>query len=400
MQNVINWRLKFSFPTGSDLTEFYKRKDFLMKAVIDKATFISGLYMPSKVSSNNSNIHQMLSNIQLDFYEDGRIVCKATDISSSVISEINGEVLEPGKVIVHGKVLYEQIYNMPNDKIQLSSDDSTLNIKCKGSEMNLNTMEDSDFVSVLMPDESEFKTFESTVFSELIQKTAYSVSNDDSKPHIMGIFLIFKDHIAKAVSTDGHKMSIAEYAYEGEFELPDGVILPKNGAMNFKTAIDSSGEILYMAHDPENKIMAIKVGNLFLTSKLIDSVFPPYEKVIPKYEDNKMVVPKAAFLQSLKRIYLLSGGSEAGVLFHLSKDNLKMEGINTAKGSIIEELEVDYQGDELDISFNIKFLDSIINRVDGEEFIFKFGDSSKAGVVITPVDNTSFMAVLMPLKIL
>lgn len=369
-----------------------------MKFTIEKLPFVSNLFIPQKVAEKNSSIQPILSNVQIEAFKSGKITIKATDMATSVFSTVECDVIKSGKVTISGKILYNLIKNFSNNLVDIERVNNQLMIKSGKSVFEINTMRDEDFPAIHLPEEKLFKSFESSIFVELINKTIFSVSTDDTKQHLTGIFVAIDEKIAKAVSTDGHRLSMSEYAYEGDFELPKGIIIPKKGASDIKDLLSSKSDNLLCTFEKDLKLLSVKNGNTILSVKIIDSKFPPYEQVIPKYDTDDVVIPKEIFSQAINRINLLSDGSESGVIFHLEEDNLVLTGTDTIKGKAKEEIDIDYQGEEFKIAFNIRFLEQIIKNIEGKEFIVNFG-GEKTAALVKAVDNSSFLAVIMPLKL-
>ena len=370
-----------------------------MKFQVEKNALYSGLTIPQKVTDGNPSLNPILENVFISADEQGVVSVSATDGFTSVISRFNAEVEVPGTTTVNGKTLFRLVSTLSGSEVSLEKKDNQLFIKNRRSEFELNAARDEDFPDIVFPSDDVFKSFEPVVMSELIEKTIYSVSVDDTKPHLMGIFFFCDNKIARSVSTDGHRLSLSEFAYEGEFSIPSGIIIPKKGASEIKQLADSGLSSMGLAYLTDRKLFAAKMGGTVLTVKTVDSKYPPYEAVIPKYDSNRIVIPLEPFTTALKRINVLSEQkSESGVIFSLSPDKLEMYGTDTLKGKSREELEVGYEGERVQVAFNMKFLDQILTKIDGSEF-FMFLGGSKDAALIKPVDNTSFLAVLMPLRI-
>lgn len=370
-----------------------------MKFNVEKDSLYSGLALPQKVTEGTSSINPILEHVLIHADSNGTVTISATDTSTSVISSFNAEVESEGSVTVNGKTLFKLVSTLSGNEVSLEKKDNQLHLKCRRSEFELNTARDDDFPEISFPDDSTFKSFEPVVMSELIDKTLYSVSTDDTKPHLMGVFFVCSDKIARCVSTDGHRLSLCEYAYDGDFSVPQGIILPKKGAAEIKQLADSGLQTMELSYIPEKKILGARMGGTTLTVKIVDSKYPPYEAVIPKYDSNQMVIPRESFLQAVKRISVLSEQkNESGVIFSVSSDRLEMFGTDTLKGKSHEEMEIGYQGEDITIAFNLKFMEQTLSRIDGSEFSIFLG-GPKAAALLKPVDNTSFLGVLMPLRI-
>jgi len=369
-----------------------------MKFEVQKSVLISGIFDCYKIADSGPNINPILTNLQLNALSDGTVTCIATDAAASVHSTFKSDVSKGGKATISAKLFYNIVSSMSGDSVTIEKVDNQVIIISQKAKFELNAMRDEDFPSIYIPAADAFSSFEPIVLSEIIDKTIFSVSNDDAKQHLTGIFMVCKDKIAIAVSTDGHRLTLSEYAYEGEFTLPAGIIIPKKAAKEIKRLADTNPDGIMLAYIQEKKMLAVKAGVTIMTVRIIDSKFPPYEQVIPDYKENVMVVPKSQMQASLKRIQLISEGSESGTILTLGKDLLKLTSTDVSKGKAFEEIEVDYQGEEFTIAFNIKFLDQILGKIEGPELKMTFG-GAKAAALVTPVDSTSFVAVIMPLKL-
>jgi len=369
-----------------------------MKISVNKSTFLNGIFMPQKISEGNASIQPILSNIQISAQSDGKIICKATDMSTSVVSEFAGEVFQPGTMTVNGKLLYQLASNLSGNEIEIQKNDTIVTIYSQKSHFEITSLRDDDYPVFSFYDDNLYTSFEAFILRELLDLTLFSAGTDESKPHLCGVYFITDKNIAKTVATDGHKLALAEYPYEGKFQVPAGIIIPRKGVTDIIKLLSDDNANIGLYYDKDNKILGIKSDSTKMNIKLVDSKFPPYEQVIPQYKENRLVVPKDEFLQALKRISLLFDTSDSGVIMNVEKDKVIMSGIDTIKGKGREEIEVDYTGEPMQLAFNIKFFEVIINKIKGKEYSM-FLHSPKSPVLFKPVDTTNFLAVLMPIRI-
>ena len=369
-----------------------------MKISVNKSTFLNGIFMPQKISEGNASIQPILSNIQIQAQSDGKIICKTTDMSTSIVSEFNAEVFQPRTMTVNGKLLYQLASNLSGNEIEIQKNDTIVTIFSQKSHFEITSLRDDDYPTFSFYEDSLYTSFEAFILKEILDLTLFSAGTDESKPHLCGVYFITDKNIAKTVATDGHKLALAEYPYEGKFQVPSGIIIPRKGVTDIIKLLSDEHSNIGLYYDKDNKIIGIKCENTKMNIKLVDSKFPPYEQVIPQYKDNKVVIPKDDFLQALKRISLLFDTSDSGVIINVEKDRIIMSGIDTIKGKGREEIEVDYVGEPIQLAFNIKFFEVIINKIKGKEFSM-FMHTPKSPVLFKPVDTTNFLAVLMPIRI-
>ena len=369
-----------------------------MKITLTKSNFLNGIFLAQKISEGNASIQPILSNIQLSAQSDGKILCQATDMSTSVMTEFQAEVFQDGKATVNGKLLYQLVSNLSGQEIQVEKKENSVYLISNKSKFELNALRDEDFPNFSFFNDSNYINFEAEIMKELLEHTVFASGMDETKPHLGGIYLVTDKGIAKAVATDGHKLALAEYPYEGKFNINNGIIIPKKGVNDLLKMLNDGSANIGLYFDKENKILGAKNNQTKMNIKLIDSKFPPYEQVIPQYQDNRMVIPKEEFLGALKRIGLLFEGSDAGVILKIKKDSIQMAGIDTLKGKGLEEIEVDYTGESMQIAFNIKFFETIVNKIQGKEFSM-FIHNAKSPALIKPIETSNFMAVLMPVRL-
>ena len=319
-------------------------------------------------------------------------------MSTSVTSEFQAEVFQPGTATINGKLLYQLVSNVAGKEVTLEKKENAITLTSHKSRFELNSLRDEDFPNFSFYEDSAYVGFESVILKELLEHTIFAVATDETKPHLGGIYLVTEKNIAKSVATDGHKLALAEYPYEGKFGVPSGIIIPRKGVNDILKMISEEGASVGLYYDKELKILGLKTETTKMNIKLIDSKFPPYEQVIPQYQENRLVMPKEDFLGALKRISLLFEGSDAGVILKIEKDVVVMNGIDTLKGKGTEEIEIDYSGEKMQIAFNIKFFETIVNKIQGKEFCV-FLHNSKSPALIKPVETSNFISVLMPIRL-
>ena len=341
----------------------------------------------------------ILSNVLLEV-GNGKLTITATDLDIIFIHQIsNIEILEEGKTTTSSSIMYDIVRkfssgkkinfsNPSENKLQLESEKSVFNLNCiNASEFPLT---DENF------NQNEF-VIKSKELLKLLNKCKFSVSNDETRHYLTGIFFHqtqIEDKIyLTAAATDSHRMSISKIRLQNKIEF-EPVILPKKTIFQLCSILED--------YDGDVKISNIKskikfdINDSILISKLIDGKFPNYVQVIPKENQKKLEIDLKLFLNSVDRVASVSLDKKDGVKFSLSKDLLNLSVNNTNSGDGKESLIVKFDHD-LDISFNSRYLIDVASQLDGEKIEIYLKETGLPALIKDPSDFDSIY-VVMPMK--
>ena len=341
----------------------------------------------------------ILSNILLDA-QNSRLTITATDLDLIFIHQLNNiEVLEEGKTTTTSSIMYDIIRKFSSGrKINLTlNEKNKLHLESDKSIFNLNCISASEFPVT----EEDFNQDEFVIKSKqllkLLNKCKFSISNDETRHYLSGIYIHkteFEDkNYLTAVATDSHRMSISKIRLDKDIVF-EPIILPKKTIFQLCSLLDN--------YDGEVKISNVKskikfeLNNSVLISKLIDGKFPNYIQVIPKNNQKKLEIDLKLFLNSVDRVASVSLDKKDGVKFILKKDSLNLSVNNTNSGDGKETLLVKFDHD-LEISFNSRYLIDIASQLDGEKVEIYFNDSGSPALLKDPGDFNSIF-VVMPMK--
>ena len=341
----------------------------------------------------------ILSNILLDA-QNSRLTITATDLDLIFIHQLNNiEVLEEGKTTTTSSIMYDIIRKFSSGKkINLTLNErNKLHLESDKSIFNLNCISASEFPVT----EEDFNQDEFVIKSKqllkLLNKCKFSISNDETRHYLSGIYIHkteFEDkNYLTAVATDSHRMSISKIRLDKDIVF-EPIILPKKTIFQLCSLLDN--------YDGEVKISNVKskikfeLNNSVLISKLIDGKFPNYIQVIPKNNQKKLEIDLKLFLNSVDRVASVSLDKKDGVKFILKKDSLNLSVNNTNSGDGKETLSVKFDHD-LEISFNSRYLIDIASQLDGEKVEIYFNDSGSPALLKDPGDFNSIF-VVMPMK--
>ena len=341
----------------------------------------------------------ILSNILLDA-KNSKLTITATDLDLIFIHDLNNiEISEEGKTTTTSSIMHDIVRKFSSGKkINLTLNNSNkLHLESDKSIFNLNCIDASEFP---LTDENfnqnEF-VLESKQLLKILNKCKFSVSNDETRHYLSGIYIHqteFDDkNYLTAVATDSHRMSISKIRINEKINF-EPIILPKKTIFQLCSLLDNyDGEI--KISNAKSKIK-FEIQNSILISKLIDGKFPNYIQVIPKNNKKKLEVDLKLFLDCVDRVASVSLDKKDGVKFNLTKDNLNLSVNNANSGDGNEMIPINFDH-ELEISFNSRYLIDVASQIDGEKIELYFNDSGSPALIKDPSDYNSIF-VVMPMK--
>jgi DNA polymerase III subunit beta len=367
-----------------------------MDIKIQKATFLKGLYLAQGIADRKSTT-ATLANVLLRSEGKDAIICAATDLRTSMVAEVQADVIGEGGISIGAKHLYEIVKNLPGDTLQLKkSDNNWAEIRAGKAKYRVVGMSDRDFPRMPNYREVKFVEVDASTFSEMINKTLFSVSTDDTRHHLSGIYFESDGKRARMVSTDGHRLSKVERELGNGPILDKGVIIPRKGVMEIRRlieGIDGTCDIGFA----QNSIFA-KAKDVVLCVNLVDAQFPPYDQVVPKDNDKNIELNRVSFLESLKRVAIMSSERSWGIRFDLSKDRLRIMSDNPDLGEAQEDLEISYAGNDLTVGFNARYFIDVLGEMDEEQVVLELNGELDPGLIRSHKGD-DYVGVVMPMRI-
>ena len=375
-----------------------------MKLQLSKTNFVKSLSFVQNIVESKATI-PILANVLLEA-KQGRLNVSATDMDITIFDKIKVNNIESeGSTSVPAQTLYNVIKELSDDNpINLSYDQNSKKLSLDSS--------NSKFVFSCLPKEEfpissneTFKTnfdLESDLLKEIIDKTYFATSNEETRYYLNGLYLhtttLNNKNYLRTVATDGHRL--AQYQINTPQAIVKnnfGVIIPKKLIFELRKLIDDlKGNIKIELSERKIKL---SFNETIIISKLIDGKFPDYEKVIPKNTSNAFSINRKKFLESINRISTISSEKSKAIKLNLNKDKLTISASNLEEGgSGIEEITIKYSGPTLDIGFNSGYLKEIINQLTLDEITILFSDST-APTIIKDASKAESLYVLMPMRV-
>jgi DNA polymerase-3 subunit beta len=255
-------------------------------------------------------------------------------------------------------------------------------------------MPDRDFPKVPDHREATYATVESAVLREMIERTLFSICNDETRFHLNGVFFESDGSKARMVSTDGHRLSKVERTIANGPKLSAGVIIPKKGLLEIKKVLEQG---------PSAKL-AVKTPHVFLVQddiaiavKLIDAQFPPYEQVIPRDHKKIITVDRLRLIDALRRAQLMSSETR-GVKIAAAHEGVTITSDNPDLGEVREELEAEYNSEPIAIGFNPKYVVELLTQMSSDQVTIALGGELDPGL-LRPLTGDDYLGVVMPMRI-
>ena len=365
-----------------------------MEFKIAKSEFLRGLRLAQGIADRKSTM-PMLANVLLRTQGKNQLLVAATDLNVSLTAELKSNNVTEGGITLGAKNLHELIANAPGDEVTLKkTDNHWAEIKSAKVTYKVVGMPDRDFPKVPDHREATYATLESAVLREMIDRTLFSVSNDETRFHLNGVYFESDGSKARMVSTDGHRLSKVERTIANGPKLSAGVIIPKKGLLEMKKVLDAG---------PQCKL-AIKTPHLFLVQddiaiavKLVDAQFPPYDQVIPKDHKKVITIDRARLIDSLRRAQLMSSETR-GVKISATKDGVTVASDNPDLGEVREELDAEYDGEPIAIGFNPKYVVELLGQMSADQVTLSLGGELDPGL-LKPLQGDDYLGVVMPMRI-
>jgi DNA polymerase-3 subunit beta len=338
----------------------------------------------------------ILSNVLLE-KQGSRLTLLATDIEIQITThiEVGGE--NDGAFTVSAKKLQDILRSLPESTpVDLSLEDKQIMVKAGRSRFKLQTLPAGDFPTMTLADNMVSQlVISQKQFRQLLAKTQYAMATQDVRYYLNGLLLLLEGSELRSVATDGHRLAYASVSNEGNWPRHE-MILPRKTVLELNRLLADTDESLDIMISSNQVRFAF--GHTVLISKLIDGKFPDYQRVIPQQLRNNVVVSRQTLLQSMSRAAILTNEKFRGVRLVLEQGKLKITAANSEQEEAVEEIELDYNSEDLDVGFNVGYVLDVLNNLQGELVQWGFNDANSSSLITLP-GNDQFKYVVMPMRI-
>ncbi len=370
--------------------QFVVKRDILLKSL----NFVQGIV-------EKKNTLPILSNVLLQL-KDKKLSIIATDLDLIFYDEIKDvKIINEGSTTTSAAILYDILRKISSNadlNFDLKSENK-LSLKSENADFNLLCLPTDNFPTFADEFEGSEIALNNKRFLKLLNKTRISISNDDTRHYLNGIFLHLTEannrNFLTGVATDSHRLSSSSLEIDNITDFTS-LILPKKTVFQLCGLLTEATEQLIM-QTSDNKIK-FTLGNIKLISKVIDGKFPDYKKVVPTTNDKTLIVSSKDFINSIERVTSVSLDRKEGIKLVINKDNVQLSVNSANSGEGNEKISAVFNSDNLNISFNSKYLLDIASEVENKDLKMNLKDSVSPVLIEDVSDKNSFY-VIMPMKI-
>ena len=338
----------------------------------------------------------ILANVLLEQRND-RLHVTATDLEMQItaVAEVGGK--EGQATTVGARKLQDLLRALPDDaQVNVEAAGSRMTVRAGRSRFNLQTLAASDYPRINVgQDKLQSLTLPQRDFRSLLKLAEFAMAQQDIRYYLNGMLLVVDKGALQAVATDGHRLSWASLAVDGDYAHAE-VILPRKTVLELSKLLQDDDTPLTIDILPNQA--RFRFANVELVSKVVDGKFPDYNRVIPTAHGKKIELERVALLSALSRAAILSNEKFRGVRLVLGDDQLKIICTNSEQEEAEEQIPVAYAGEVIDIGFNITYLLDVLSNLGGEKVNFAFGDANSSALVTLP-ERDDYKYVVMPMRI-
>ncbi len=340
---------------------------------------------------SNSQV-PILSNILLTADKSG-FYLKATDLEIGIIIKIPAKINKEGSITIPGKQFIETITNLPKDKLLMVEEKEKLRISIRESNITFQTLSSLEFPDLMKRKGEKIISLKKTAFDKLFDHLCFSASTDDIRPHLTGVYIAKIDGLVELVTTDGYRLTVKSIEMNTLSKIEEPIIVSVqvvNEAMNIKAE-----EITMSINLDENQVV-FEGGDVVLVGRLIDGRFPPYEKVIPSASITKVTIDRDEFIQSVRLASVFAKDQSNIVNVSIEGGVLKLSAKTSGVGEGEFVVDVQKEGEDNNIAFNIRYLADALKNFEGEKVVMEMNGPLQPALF---KDNkNSFKHVIMPIK--
>ena len=337
----------------------------------------------------------ILSNV-LIIAKEGRLSVTATDLEVELVAEADIDAESDGEITVSGRKLLDICKALPEGSdISVTLSGEKLSVRGGRSKFNLVTLPAAEFPVVEDIKAGQTNTVSQASLVRLIEKTHFSMAQQDVRYYLNGMLLEAGGQHLRAVATDGHRLSLCQAELPGEKLDDQQVIVPRKGVLELQRLMHGEGDLnieLGANH------IRIQLDGIRFTSKLIDGRFPEYDRVIPKESANELKADRTEFKGALQRTAILSNEKYRGIRLVIRDSGVVLQAHNPEQEEAEEELGVEYTGEDIEIGFNVNYLLDALNAVEGDDVTLSVQDSNSSCLIRQP-GNEDCTFVVMPMRL-
>lgn len=363
-----------------------------MKFIVSSSALLKQLQSIHGVVANNPVV-PILENFLFEIHE-GTLTITASDLETSMMTELHVEAKENGRIAAPARILLDTLKNLPDQPVTFTLDEETYTIELSSANgrYKLSGENATDFPKVPVVKSQNSIDLPSNVLARAINKTIFAVSTDELRPAMTGILVQLNSSNITFVATDGHRL-LRYRRHDVSTGDTTSIIIPRKAFNLLKSTLPAEPTTVRVEFNASNAFFSFE--NIRLVCRLIDERYPDYENVIPVHNPNKLSIDRYDLLSSVRRISIYSNKTTHQVRLKLAGSELQISAEDLDfSNEANERLACQYEGEDMEIGFNAKFLVEMLNNIDSDEVSLELSTPNRAGLLM-PTNNDDSENILM-----
>jgi DNA polymerase-3 subunit beta len=366
-----------------------------MKFTCERSVLLKEIAIAQEVVLSKNAI-SILSNIYLEAGDDALII-KSTDIKVNFETKVPVMVLEPGATTVFGEKFLGILNSIPDGEMEFDQNDLKITIKPLNKKINfkLKSIASDKFPEFPVPNNDSYFEIPVKDFKEMVNQTVFAVSDDETRFFMNGVFCEKQENKLVMVGTDGRRLAYIAKDVGNEVYDFAGVIIPPKILNIISKRAGDEGLIAISISD---KTIFVKFGSYQLSSVLIEGQFPNYRRVIPEGQVKFFIMNRIDMLDALKRVSILVEQKSRRIYLAVNPEGISISSEESDIGTAKEEIPCKYDGEEVSIALNYRYIEEPFKIMDEQEVSIYFSEANKA-ITIKPVPEKNFFHIIMPMQV-
>ncbi|AIY87999.1 MULTISPECIES: DNA polymerase III subunit beta [unclassified Thermotoga] len=328
--------------------------------------------------------------------KDGNFYICTTDLETGVKATVNAaEISGEARFVVPGDVIQKLVKVLPDDITELSLEGDVLVVSSGSTVFRITTMPADEFPEIT-PAESGI-TFEvdTSLLEEMVEKVIFAAAKDEFMRNLNGVFWELHKNLLRLVASDGFRLALAEEQIENEEEA--SFLLSLKSMKEVQNVLDNTTEpTITVRYD--GRRVSLTTSDVETVMRVVDAEFPDYKRVIPETFKTKVVVSRKDLMESLRRVMVIATKGSESVKFEIEENVMRLVSKSPDYGEVVDEVEVQKEGEDLVIAFNPKFIEDVLKHIETEEIEMNFVDSTSP-CQINPLDISGYLYIVMPIRL-
>lgn len=367
-----------------------------MKFTCSQQVLSKALNTVSKAVSTRTTI-PILKGILINAHDIGSVTFSASDLDISIEKNIEANIETSGSIVVNSKLFGDIIRKLPNEQVLIEENNNQVTIKTSSSEFTISGLSSEEFAEVgKIQEGKETLTFNTNLFKNMIKRTSFAASIDESKGIIIGVLIELEPDSVNMAALDGFRMAVTRESITNT-NHKNIVISAKilNDINKIISESEDEGDIQFLLDDKQAIVL---VEETKIVLRLLEGEFIKYKDILPTQNQTNLLIEKSVLLNSIERASLLAKEGKNNLIKFIIKNNLLTITSRSEEGALKEEIIMEKTGEDLEIGFNSKYIIDVLKAIDDDTIKLEF-NTSVTPCIIKPIEGNYFEYLILPVRI-